>query len=163
MIETNINRRQDYFIHLDEIRPVPLCTAATSIRAYHLQLKGKQNVAGKALLKHKQHRFGGRGVLPGILVGGVLPDSPNPDPISDQKMSFFTLVSDLASKIHTHFQDLKEITRRNIHVYKDRNYTIITEIRRPTKGFLKIHFEFAVYGCISYSFGTNRRIYTYTP
>ena len=104
MIETNINRRHDYFIHLDEIRPLPLCTAATSIRAYHLQLKGKQKVARKALLKHKQHRFGGRGVLPGILVGGVLPDSPNPDPISDQKMSFFTLVSDLASKIHTHFQ-----------------------------------------------------------
>ena len=61
MIETNINRRQDYFIHLDEIRPLPLCTAATSIRAYHLQLKGKQKVAGKGLLKHKQHRFGGAG------------------------------------------------------------------------------------------------------
>ena len=64
MIETNINRRQDYFIHLDEIRlirPLPLCTAATSIRAYHLQLKGKQKVAGKGLLKHKQHRFGGTG------------------------------------------------------------------------------------------------------
>ena len=105
MIETNINRRQDYFIHLDEIRPLPLCTAATSIRAYHLQLKGKQKVAGKGLLKHKQHRFGGAvEVLPGILVGEVLPDSPNPDPISDQKMSFFTLVSDVASKIHTHFQ-----------------------------------------------------------
>ena len=55
MIETNINRRQYYFIQLDEIRPLPLSTAATSIRAYHLQLKGKQKVAGKALLKHTQH------------------------------------------------------------------------------------------------------------
>ena len=28
--------------------------------------------------------------LLGILGGGVPPGSPNPDPISDQKMSFFT-------------------------------------------------------------------------
>ena len=27
-----------------------------------------------------------------FLVGGVPPGSPNPDPISDQKMSFFTAV-----------------------------------------------------------------------
>ena len=31
-----------------------------------------------------------RGVLLSILGGGVPPGSPNPDPISDQKMSFFT-------------------------------------------------------------------------
>ena len=31
-------------------------------------------------------------VLLGILSGGVLPSSPNSDPILDQKMSFFTLV-----------------------------------------------------------------------
>ena len=31
---------------------------------------------------------GGGGGLLGILGGGVLPSSPNPDPISDQKMSF---------------------------------------------------------------------------
>ena len=30
-----------------------------------------------------------RGVLLGILVGGVPPGSPNPDPISNHKMSFF--------------------------------------------------------------------------
>ena len=30
----------------------------------------------------------GGGVFLGILGGGVPPDSPNPDPISDQKMSF---------------------------------------------------------------------------
>ena len=31
-----------------------------------------------------------RGLLLGILGGGVLPGSPNPDPISDQRMSLFT-------------------------------------------------------------------------
>ena len=34
--------------------------------------------------------MGGGGVLLGILGGGVQPGSPNPDPISDQKMSFHT-------------------------------------------------------------------------
>ena len=33
------------------------------------------------------------GVLLGILGGGVPPGFPSPDPISDQKMSFFTPVS----------------------------------------------------------------------
>ena len=39
-------------------------------------------------------RGGGGGVgLPlGNLGGGVLPSSPNPDPVSDHKMSFFTPV-----------------------------------------------------------------------
>ena len=35
---------------------------------------------------------GGWGVLLKILDGGVLPVSPNPDPTSDQKMSFSTPV-----------------------------------------------------------------------
>ena len=36
---------------------------------------------------------GGGGVLLGILGGGVVPPgSPNPDPVSDQKMSFSTPV-----------------------------------------------------------------------
>jgi len=43
------------------------------------------------------------GVLLGIFGGGVPPASPNPDPISDQKMPFSTPV-DLASRIHTRFQ-----------------------------------------------------------
>ena len=33
---------------------------------------------------------GGGGLLLGVLGGGVPPRSPNPDPISDLKMSFFT-------------------------------------------------------------------------
>ena len=32
----------------------------------------------------------GGGVLLGVLGGGVQPRSPNPDPISELKMSFFT-------------------------------------------------------------------------
>ena len=35
---------------------------------------------------------GGGGVLLGNLGGGVLPGTPNPDPVSDPKMSFSTLV-----------------------------------------------------------------------
>ena len=34
--------------------------------------------------------------------------------------------------------------------------------RTPTKRFLKIHFELAYYGFISYPFGTNRQICSYT-
>ena len=40
-----------------------------------------------------QVNWGGGGVLLGILGGGVVsPGSPNPDPVSDQKMSFSTPV-----------------------------------------------------------------------
>ena len=46
------------------------------------------------LMTEKQSRegVGGGGVTLGILGGGVPPDSPNPDPISDQKMSISTAV-----------------------------------------------------------------------
>ena len=54
---------------------------------------------------------GGGKVMLGILGGGVPPDSPNPDLISDQKCHL-SVVSDLAFKIHTRFQT--------------RNYVIIT-------------------------------------
>ena len=46
--------------------------------------------------------FGG-GVLLGILGWVVPPNSPNPDPISDKKMSFTHSFSDQTSKIHTRF------------------------------------------------------------
>ena len=52
------------------------------------------------------------GVLLGILGGAVPPGSPNHDPISDQKMSFFTLV----------FRPLKTI----LDLALGRNYVIIT-------------------------------------
>ena len=41
---------------------------------------------------HDDFEGGGGGVLLGILGGGVPPGSPNPDPISEQEMSFFTPV-----------------------------------------------------------------------
>ena len=62
---------------------------------------------------------GGGGVLFRIFGGGVPPASPNPDPISDQKMRFSTPVfrpglrsrypfSDLTLKIYTRFQRNKD-------------------------------------------------------
>ena len=46
------------------------------------------------------------GAFLGILGGGVLPSSPNPDPISDQKMLFSHLFSDLAfNKLCHHYLD----------------------------------------------------------
>ena len=51
--------------------------------------------------------------------------SKKPGPISDQKMSF----------PHP-FSDLEEVTERNIHVYIDRNYNIITQIRAPTNSHI---------------------------
>ena len=58
--------------------PPPPCKRALSIRrVFHIQ--------GYQFLVHP-------GVLLGILGGYVPPGSPNPDPIADQKMSFFTPV-----------------------------------------------------------------------
>ena len=82
-------------------------------------------------LEQDIYRPGG-GALLGILVGGVPPGSPNPNPISDQpEMSFSTPV----------FRPGRD--HKPQHVYKDRNYIVITQITTPTKRFLKIHFEFA--------------------
>ena len=56
-----------------------------------------------------------------------------------QKCHFPQPFSDQTSK--TAFSDLEEVTKRNMHVYKDRNYIIITEIRAPTKRFLNNSFR----------------------
>ena len=58
----------------------------------------------------------------GILDGGVPPCSPNPDPISDQKMSFSTPVlrPDLKNPYHSRFQTKKAqkpYQRRAAHTY----------------------------------------------
>ena len=46
---------------------------------------------------------------------GVPPGSPNPDRISDRKMSFSLTFSDQASKIHTRFQDL--VCKKLCHLF----------------------------------------------
>ena len=73
-------------------------------------------------------RFSG-GVLLGILGGCMPPGSPNPDPITDQKMSsrYSHPFSDQTSKIHTRFQTWT----------LGRNYVMITYIRAQTKNFFK--------------------------
>ena len=57
------------------------------------------------------------GVLLGILGGGVLPGSPNPDPTSDQKMSFSTPIFRPSIYIPYLFSDLEEVTKRNLVMF----------------------------------------------
>ena len=45
-----------------------------------------------SLRSRRQKGYGPGGYFGEFLVGGVMPGSPNPDPISDQKLSFSTLV-----------------------------------------------------------------------
>ena len=55
--------------------------------------------------KDTKKKAGGGGYSWEFLVGVVPPGPPNPDPISDPKMSFSTPVFlDLTHKIHTRFQ-----------------------------------------------------------
>ena len=87
---------------------------------------------------------GGGGLLLGILGWGVPPGSPNPDPISDQKMLFFT------------------------PVFRPGLYEIMLSLHRfvhQQNRLLKIHFEFAYFPFLSYSFGIktiNRFIHSKT-
>ena len=67
---------------------------------------------------------GGRGVLLGILGWGVPPGSPNPDFISDQKMSFSITV---------------------FRPFSLRNYVIISKIGTQNKRCLKIHVKVVYY------------------
>ena len=73
------------------------------------------------------------GVLLGILGGGVPPGFPNPDPISDQKMPFFTAV----------FRPgLQEII------------SSILRLEQQRKRSLKLNpFRFRIFLFLSYSFG----------
>ena len=57
------------------------------------------------------------GVLLGILGGGVLPGSPNPDPTSDQKMSFSTPIFRPSIYNPYLFSDLEEVTKRNLVMF----------------------------------------------
>ena len=73
-----------------------------------------------------------RGLLLGILGGGVPLGSPNPDPIPDQKNVLF----------HSLFQTSPLLI----------NITC-TQIRTSTKRFLKIHFDIRIKLFLPYSFG----------
>ena len=57
------------------------------------------------------------GVLLGILGGGVLPGSPNPDPTSDQKMSFSTPIFRPSIYNPYLFSDLEKVTKRNLVMF----------------------------------------------
>ena len=63
------------------------------------------------------------GVLLGILGGGVPPGSPNPDPFSDQNLSFFTPVS-------------------RPGLYEIPPSLLTCRLEPHQESFLKIHFEF---------------------
>ena len=66
-----------------------------------------------------------------FFVGGVPPRSPR---------RIQTLFQ--TKKCHSPhpFSDLEVVTKRNIHVYIDRNYIIFAEIRTPAKRFLSFLF-----------------------
>ena len=95
---------------------------------------------------------GGGGLLPGILGGSVPPGSPNPDPISDWKMSLPHPFSDQTSKIHTRFQTCP----------LGRNYVIITYLEHKQKN-IQIHFEFPYFSFFLTHLELERKIRSYTP
>ena len=80
-----------------------------------------------------------RGILLGILGGGVPPGSPNPDPTSDQKISF-----------SIPFSDPEVVTKRNITcLHKTEIMSSLVRLKLQQK---KSHFEFMLH-FLSYSFG----------
>ena len=93
----------------------------------------------------QNHLGAGGGVLLGILQGGVLAGSPNPDPISDQKLAFSTPIfrPDILSLYP--FSDLA-FRQKICH-----NYLIILECDKKirTSNAVWIH----VFLFLSYSFG----------
>ena len=96
-----------------------------------------------------------------LLAGGVFlgicgrepPGSPNPDPISDQKI----VIS------HTRFQTWPLKSRHIFGPGVGRNYVIISWFRMPTKIFLKIHFEFAYYSFFLIYLELKRQTRSCTP
>ena len=89
----------------------------------------------KPLLKEKIHdlmqAFHRGGVFLGILDGGV----PNPDPISDQKMSFSTPVfrPDLKAKIMSSFLRLKRKQKISSNTFRIRIFLLNLELKRWLK------------------------------
>jgi len=76
----------------------------------------------------RKNKYGGSiRVLVGIFGGDVPPASPNPDPISDQKMPFPTPVFRPGLKNPYQFSDL------SLHVIKEGIYLNLSEILRSLK------------------------------
>ena len=72
------------------------CTASVSFCHKQSHIEGQSHTQGV-------------GVLLGILGWGVPPGSPNPYPISDQKISYYNFIhpfKDLASKMRTRFKSI---------------------------------------------------------
>ena len=81
------------------------------------------------------------GALLGILGGGVLSSSPNPDPISEQQKSFSIPISDLACKVHTVFQT-KQTRVTNIYTllqYDYYNQGHLDKVDQSDYGKIAIH------------------------
>ena len=66
---------------------------------------------------------------------GVLPGSPNPDPISDQKKAI----------LHTRFQTWPLNAQHFQTWLRQKKYVIITQIKPLIKRFFKINIAFAYY------------------
>ena len=72
------------------------CTASVSFCYKQSHIEGQSHTQGV-------------GVLLGILGGGVPPGSPNPDPISDQKMSYYNFIHPFKTwplKMRTRFKSI---------------------------------------------------------
>ena len=94
---------------------------------------------------------------------GVMPGSPTPNSVRPKTVIFHTRFQTCAQKSKPVFSTWRRSENATyIHVYIDRNYVIIAEIRAPTKRFLKIHFEFACYTLVLTQLELKRRIHSYT-
>ena len=76
-------------------------------------------------------------ILLGILGGGVLPSFPNPDPISDQILSFPHPCSDLARKIYIPFQTCNSSQNSTVHVYMEEIMSSLFRLQRQQNDILK--------------------------
>ena len=84
------------------------------------------------------------GILLGNLGGRMPHETPNPDPISDQKMSFFTpVLTDLASKIHTVFRPHLQNSEIDLwQVFLDWNANKRDFLKSNSNSYISLSFLF---------------------
>ena len=88
------------------------------------------------------------GVLLGILGGVVPPGSLNPDPTSDQKMSFSTPIFRPSVYNPYLFSDLEEVTKRNLVMFTKTeimSFMHYWDKNTNKRIFLKFFFQFTYY------------------